>query len=216
VEFGGTDQKFNLLVGRELQAMMDMPSQQIFTVPLLVGTDGSHKMSKSLGNYIGVTETPEEIFGKVMSVSDELMLDYFELLTDVADSEIHEFREAIKTNAVHPMELKKRLAREIINQLYDEAAASRGETHFVKTVQQKELPEDIRELKVGVDCDNLIRNIVVSAKLAKSRSEAARLINQGAVTVNGEKVTDINQCLNGDCIIRVGKRKYIRVIDTAP
>ncbi|GAF90403.1 unnamed protein product, partial [marine sediment metagenome] len=123
VEFGGTDQKFNLLVGRELQSKVEQPPQQIFLVPILAGTDGSQKMSKSLGNYIGVAEPPDEIYGKVMSIPDSLIIDYFELVTDIPDEELEEFRQGLKDETVNPMTLKKRLAREIVTQLYDQKAA---------------------------------------------------------------------------------------------
>src|SRR3989304_807687 len=124
VEFGGTDQKFNCLVGRELQQMRGQRPQQIFLVPLLIGTDGSQKMSKSLGNYIGVAEPPDEIYGKVMSISDNLILPYFELVTDIPDQELEEFRQALASGEVNPMEIKKRLAREIVAQLYSQKAAT--------------------------------------------------------------------------------------------
>ena len=149
VEFGGTDQKFNLLVGRELQGMMGQRPQQVLMTPLLVGTDGSHKMSKSLGNYIGVAEAPEQIFGKVMSIPDNLLLDYFTLVTDVPDEDIAEFRKEIESGA-NPMPLKKRLGREIITQLYDSAAADSAEDAFVRVVQHKEAPGEIPDFKVSL------------------------------------------------------------------
>ncbi|GAI84028.1 unnamed protein product, partial [marine sediment metagenome] len=129
VEFGGTDQKFNLLVGRELQSRVGQPPQQIFLVPILVGTDGSQKMSKSLGNYIGVAEPPEEIYGKVMSIPDSLIMNYLELVTDVPDEELEEFRQGLKDETPNPMTLKKHLAREIVTQLYNQQAASEAEEH---------------------------------------------------------------------------------------
>ncbi|MEE8413156.1 MAG: tyrosine--tRNA ligase, partial [Dehalococcoidales bacterium] len=151
VEFGDTAQKFNLLVGRDLQFMVGQNRQQIFLVNTLIGTDGVQKMSKSLGNYIGVAEPPEEQYGKVMSITDSLIMDYFELLTDVPDKELAEFRQALENDSVNPMELKKRLAREIITQLYDQKAASKAEQNFVKTVQNREVPEEIEEYTVSFD-----------------------------------------------------------------
>ncbi len=148
IEFGGTDQKFNLLVGRELQSMVGQRPQQIFLVPILVGTDGSQKMSKSLGNYIGVAEPPNEIYGKVMSIPDSLILQYFELVTDVPDAELEEFRQALADDAVNPMELKKRLAREIVAQLYDQKAATKADKHFERVYQKRETPEEIPEFVV--------------------------------------------------------------------
>jgi tyrosyl-tRNA synthetase len=223
VEFGGTDQKFNFLVGRELQSMVGQRPQQCFMVPLLVGTDGSQKMSKSLGNYIGVTEPPEEIYGKVMSIPDNLILQYFELVTDVPDEEVEEFRQGLKNETVNPMVLKKRLAREIITQLYTQKAAAEAEEHFERTVQKKEMPEEIAEFslsfkdlslqKIEVSGVDLSKLLVVTAQ-AKSRSEANRLINQGAVSINGKKVTSNVAAVKSGSIIRVGKRRFAKVIDT--
>ncbi|MGD9117716.1 MAG: tyrosine--tRNA ligase [Dehalococcoidia bacterium] len=219
VEFGGTDQKFNFLVGRELQSMMGQRPQQCFMVPLLVGTDGSHKMSKSLGNYIGVAEAPEQIYGKVMSVPDDLVLNYFELLTDVPDKELKEFKEGLEQQKVNPMELKKRLARELITQLYDQKAAGEAEGHFEKTVQNKEIPDEIAECRVsfkelcqtGSDID--VSRLLVAAGLAKSRSEASRLIAQGAVSTDGEKITTNVFPIKSGCILKVGKRRFAKIID---
>jgi len=220
VEFGGTDQKFNFLVGRELQSMMGQRPQQCFMVPLLVGTDGSHKMSKSLGNYIGVAEAPEQIYGKVMSVPDDLVLNYFELLTDVPDKELGEFSEGLKQQKLNPMVLKKRLAREIIAQLYDPKAASEAEAHFEKTVQQKEMPAEIAECRLsfkelcpkpGAEID--VSRLLVAAGLAKSRSEANRLIAQGAVSIDGDKTSTNTAALKSGCIIKVGKRRFARIIN---
>jgi tyrosyl-tRNA synthetase len=207
VEFGGTDQKFNFLVGRELQSMMGQPPQQCFMVPMLVGTDGSQKMSKSLGNYIGVTEPPEQIYGKVMSVPDSLLINYFELVTDVPDEELEEFKKGLKGQTANPMTLKKRLAREIITQLYDGKAAVDAEGHFERTVQQKEKPE---EIALGTKSGKSLQDYLVENQLAKSKSEARRLINQGGVYINDERVSDANYTVQKDDIIRVGKRRYIK------
>jgi len=205
VEFGGTDQKFNLLVGRELQSMVGQHPQQVFLVPILTGTDGSQKMSKSLDNYIGVAEPPQEIYGKVMSIPDSLIMDYFELVTDVPDEELEEFREGLKNETVNPMELKKRLAREIITQLYNQKSAAEAEGHFERTVQRKEVPEEIPEARSGE-----LLQMIVEKGLAKSRSEAKRLIAQGAVDVDGKKVTDAHMPVKKDSVIKVGKRGYIK------
>lgn len=201
IEFGGTDQKFNLLVGRELQSLVGQRPQQIFLVPLLIGTDGSQKMSKSLGNYIGVAEPPHEIYGKVMSIPDNLILQYFELLTDIPDEELGEFRQALKDETVNPMILKKRLAREIIAQLYEEKAATEAEEYFTKVVQRREIPAHIPEAPSGKLID-----ILVEAGLAKSRSEARRLIEQGAVDIDGKKVTSVYEEVAKGSVIRVGRR----------
>lgn len=207
VEMGGTDQKFNFLVGRELQAMMGQPSQQIFMTPLLVGTDGVQKMSKSLGNYIGVAEPPETIYGKTMSIKDEFIIPYFELLTDVPDAELLVLKKELESGT-NPMILKKRLAREILLQLYNEAETKEAETYFEKTVQNKELPDDIMEyvLERVTPCSQLL----AQCKLCASRSEAVRMIKQGAVTIDGKRIDNINTPVNKGMIIKVGKRRYLR------
>ena len=148
VEFGGSDQRFNLLVGRDLQAMMGQRQQQCFIMPLLVGTDGVQKMSKSLDNYIAVDEPPNDMYGKVMSISDSLLMDYFELLSDVPTEELAEMRAAIETTSVNPMELKKRLAREIVEQFHDREAAMRAEGYFVSAYQQGDAPEDAQTISL--------------------------------------------------------------------
>ena len=214
VEFGGTDQKFNLLVGRELQSMVGQLPQQLFLVPILTGTDGSQKMSKSLGNYIGVAEPPSEIYGKVMSIPDSLILDYFELVTDVPDEELEEFRQGLSRKTVNPMVLKKRLAREIITQLYSKKAAAEAEDHFVKVFQKRELPEEIKEYHVTLHAGISLRDILVETHLAKSRSEANRLIAQGAVSIDGEKVTSSIAPIKSGSIIKVGKRRFAKVINS--
>ena len=223
VEFGGTDQKFNFLVGRELQSMVGQRPQQCFMTPLLVGTDGSQKMSKSLGNYIGVDESPEEIYGKVMSIRDDLILQYFELVTDVPDEELAEFGRELVGGSTHPMEMKKRLARELVSQLHGWEAANEAEAYFVRVVQNKEVPEEIKEFRIsfrdlsseqmevtGVD----ISKLLVVIGWAKSRSEANRLITQGAVSIDGEKIMDSMVHIKIDSIIKAGKRRFARVINT--
>ena len=203
VEFGGTDQKFNFLVGRELQSTVGQRPQQCLMTPLLVGTDGSQKMSKSLGNYIGITEPPEEIYGKTMSIPDSLMMDYFELVTDVADNELAELKQALDNDNINPMDLKKRLAREIVGQLYSEKDVTEAEGHFARVVQRKEEPEDI---ELGTKSEGNLRDYLVNNKLAKSKMEAKRLIEQGAVYVDGKRNTNANWPVTKDSIIRVGKR----------
>jgi tyrosyl-tRNA synthetase len=243
VEFGGTDQKFNFLVGRELQSMMGQPPQQCFMVPLLVGTDGSQKMSKSLGNYIGVVETPEQIYGKVMSIPDSLILNYFELLTDVPDKELAEFKKGLDNATINPMTLKKRLAREIIAQLYNQKAAAEAEGHFERTVQRKELPEEILQVKITEELLQRIKarsfkevglvtsirevgkpettELIVSVPLllceiglAKSRSDAKRLIAQEAVRIDNKTVYENrgNIKVGSSIIINVGKRRFAKII----
>ena len=214
VEFGGTDQKFNFLVGRELQSMVGQRSQQCFMTPLLVGTDGSQKMSKSLGNYIGVAEPPEEIYGKAMSIRDDLILPYFELVTDVPDEELAEFGRGLADGSAHPMALKKRLARELVTQLHSQKAANEAEAHFTRVVQRKEVPEEIKEYRISLGGSGDFRDILVQTHLAKSRSEANRLIEQGAVSIDGEKVASNVAPVKSGSIIKVGKRRFAKVINT--
>jgi tyrosyl-tRNA synthetase len=210
MEFGGTDQKFNLLVGRELQGMMGQRPQQVFLTPLLVGTDGTHKMSKSLGNYIGVAEAPEQIFGKVMSIPDNLILDYFTLVTDVTDAELVEFRKEIECGA-NPMQLKKRLGREIITQLYDRAAAQNAEEAFVRVVQNKEAPDEIAEFRIAGGVVS-IPQVMLDAGLVKSKGEASRLIAQGGVELDGAKVEAPNCEVKSGAVLKVGKRRFVRLV----
>jgi len=214
VEFGGTDQKFNLLVGRELQSVVGQRPQQIFLVPILIGTDGSQKMSKSLDNYIGVAEPPDEIYGKVMSIPDSLIMDYFELVTDVPDKELEGFRQELSRKTVNPMILKKRLAREIVAQLYSEKAASKAEQHFARVFQKGEVPEEIKEYHITLRAGIGLRDILVEAHLAKSRSEAGRLIEQGAVSIDGEKVTSYTATVKSGSVIKVGKHRFAKVINS--
>ena len=214
VEFGGTDQKFNLLVGRELQSTAGQPPQQIFLVPILVGTDGSQKMSKSLGNYIGVAEPPNEIYGKVMSIPDSLIIQYFELVTDVPDEELEEIRQELKDETTNPMMLKKRLAREIVTQLYNQKAASEAEAQFVRVFQKRGLPKELKEYHISLRASTGLRDVLVETHLARSRSEANRLIAQGAVSIDGEKVSDNVAPVQSGSIIKVGKRRFAKVINT--
>jgi len=222
VEFGGTDQKFNFLVGRELQSMMGQRPQQCFMTPLLVGTDGSQKMSKSLGNYIGVAEPPSEIYGKVMSIHDGLIMDYFELVTDVPDEELEELQQALDHNTVNPMELKKRLAKEIVTQLYDGKAASEAEGQFEKEFQKKEEPE--RKPKYTLSFESVchpsgeidLRSVLTATDLVGSRSEASRQIKQGAVDIHGKKTTKytipIGEFAIGEATtIHVGKLRWAEI-----
>ena len=216
VEFGGIDQKFNFLVGRELQEMMGQRPQQCFMTPLLVGTDGSRKMSKSLGNYIGVAAPPEEKYGKVMSIADGLISNYFELLTDVADKELGEFKTALSGGKINPMLLKKRLAREIVTQLDGEAAALEAEQHFEKVHQRGEMPEEIAEyhLSHGANYVDII-TVLVEKGLARSRSDAARLVKQGAVEKDHEKLVESDRVVpvKDGTIFEVGKkRRYVRIV----
>ncbi|MFC1870009.1 tyrosine--tRNA ligase [Chloroflexota bacterium] len=215
VEFGGTDQKFNLLVGRELQSMAGQRPQQVFMTPLLIGTDGSQKMSKSLGNYIGVAEPPSEIYGKAMSVPDNLILQYFELVTDVPDGELKEMAEVLKNESVNPMELKKRLARELVTQLYSQKEASEAEEHFGKTVQRKEAPEDVPTIRTTDDPVD-IRRLLVSSGLVSSMSEATRLFKQGAIKENGVKLQDHMISVQDDKVYQYRKHHWCIIKKVPP
>jgi tyrosyl-tRNA synthetase len=227
VEFGGIDQKFNCLMGRELQQMIGQPRQQVFLVPLLVGTDGQQKMSKSLGNYIGVEDPPNDMYGKVMSIPDDLLIEYFELLTDVPDKELEGFKQQLAEQSVNPMILKKRLAREIVTQFHGAEAAKEAEAYFEKVVQGRESPRDIIEhpvhlkatdsgrgeerAKVGEEKD--ITAVLLGVGFVKSRSEARRLLAQGAIEVDGKKITSNMVTLWNDSIIKVGKRRWVKIVD---
>ena len=223
VEFGGTDQKFNLLAGRALQEMMGQRPQQCFLMPMLVGTDGVKKMSKSLDNYIAVEDPPNDMYGKVMSVPDRLMIEYFEYLTDVPDEELEEMRQALDTDSVNPMELKARLARDITAQFHGPAGARGADEHFQRVVQRREVPEDEQHYSIYNVGEGFpptqpltlsIPDVLVGTSTAKSRTEAKRLIVQGAVEVDGQKV--LTECveLRKGSIIKVGRRRFIKIGDT--
>jgi len=224
VEFGGIDQKFNCLVGRELQQSTGQPPQQVFLVPLLVGTDGHQKMSKSLNNHIGVAEPPREIYGKVMSIPDPLIMDYFELVTNVPEEEIAEFKEQLKTRSVNPMNLKKRLAHEIVRQFHGKQAADEAQEHFTQVFQKREMPKETSTVelrgavdisgKIEVEVQRDITSLLIEAGLAKSRSEANRLLAQGAIEVDGEKISTSLVSLKDGSIIKVGKRRFLRMVDS--
>ncbi|MCL2474931.1 MAG: tyrosine--tRNA ligase [Chloroflexi bacterium] len=210
VECGGTDQKFNLLVGRDLQEVYEQSPQQVLLVPLLVGTDGTKKMSKSLHNYIGVSEAPEQIYGKVMSIRDDIIFTYFELLTDLPMCQIADMQEQVKKGA-NPMQFKKLLAQEIIKQLYSHKEAEKAADFFMHTVQNKEIPDDIPEYTVDFSKIIELKNLLFESGLADSKNAAARLIEQGSVSVNGQKINDA-QGLKDQDILKVGKRRFLRLI----
>ena len=212
VELGGTDQKFNLLMGRNLQREYDQESQVAVIMPLLEGTDGVQKMSKSLGNYIGINEPPQEIFGKVMSISDDLMWRYYELCTDLSPAEIASLRASDR----NPRDIKVDLAKKLVADFYSKSDADAAEEEFVRRFRNKETPDNI-ELKTipaklkGWDLSNLLH----AAGLASSKGEARRFIQQGGVYVDGERQTTVNQTINSNpgisVTLQVGKRKFVRV-----
>lgn len=216
VEFGGTDQMFNLLVGRDLQRMIGQTPQQCFLVPLIAGTDGVEKMSKSLGNYIGIDEPPAEIYGKTMSLPDDMIAPYCEYLTDIPDAELDEMRQALGAGSVNPMELKKRLARELTAQFHDAAAAREAERGFERTVQRGALPDDIAEYALPAAealASMRLSRLMVDAGVAESAAEARRLINQGAVQLDGERVTvDAAAAVAAGGALRAGRRRWVRLV----
>jgi tyrosyl-tRNA synthetase len=215
VEFGGTDQKFNLLVGRDLQRAYGQEPQVVMTTPLLVGLDGVNKMSKSLGNYVGITEAPETIFGKMMSISDELMIMYYELLSDIGVSELAALRTGLSDGSRHPMDAKIALAREIVARFHGAAAAREAEDGFRGRFSRKEFPDDARRIELAADGGTSDLATVVSRASGSftSKSAARRLIAQGGVEVNGERATDPAVLLPTPAEVRlkIGKKEFVVV-----
>jgi len=214
VELGGTDQLFNLLMGRDLQRSWDQEPQVVITMPLLEGLDGVNKMSKSLGNYIGITESADNIYGKVMSISDTLMFRYYELLSDLSAAEIEVLANEMQDGNVHPKEVKKKLAYELTARFYQDEGAAKAEKSFEQVFKHHGLPEDIPELileKVGGEV--WLPKLLVEASLTDSTSAARRLIKQQAVSLNNEKVldTEYNVQPEGDILVKVGKRRFAKV-----
>ena len=229
VEFGGTDQKFNLLVGRELQEKWNQPPQQCFMMPILVGTDGVQKMSKSLENYVGVDEPPIEMYGKLMSVSDDQIMSYFEYLTDVPMEELAAITNDLKNDALNPMEPKKRLAWDVTSQFHDKDAADAAQSHFERVVQGGDVPADIPEMSLaelrnqGVIENDTVRvdDLMLAAGLAPSKAQVKRLLAQGAVErtpLDGspQAVTgsDAGYLLQPGDLLKVGKRRFVRLTDS--
>ncbi|GBF32784.1 tyrosyl-tRNA synthetase [Desulfocucumis palustris] len=217
VELGGTDQKFNLLMGRTLQREYGQEPQIALMMPIIEGLDGVQKMSKSLGNYIGIDESPREMYGKTMSLPDELMIRYFELVTPVLLEEVRSIDEGLKSGALHPRDVKMRLAREIVAFYHDQEAALAAEEEFKRIFQQHELPDEIPTFNVGPDIMEegsvWMPRLLHITGLASSTSEARRLIQQGAVKVDGEKVDDpaVNLTVKDGMIIKAGKRKFVKL-----
>mgnify|MGYP001422257550 CR=1 FL=1 len=217
VEFGGTDQKFNLLVGRDLQEMMGDKPQQCFIMPLLPGTDGIQKMSKSLGNYIGISEPANDIYGKTMSLPDSMIIEYLENVTDIPEGELSDARVALKDNSGDPMELKKRLARELVQQFHGESEALRAQDYFERTVQRRELPqgtEDYKIYSITEASEKKLTKILVDTGLAVSTSDARRIIAQGGIELNGNKLPGevIKLELNPGDVMRVGRRGFLKIV----
>jgi len=219
VEFGGTDQMFNLLVGRELQGMMGQTPQQCFMMPILVGTDGVQKMSKSLGNYVALEEPPEEMYGKLMSLPDELISSYYEYLTDVPDADIAEMTRAMKSETANPMDFKKGLAHRITTTFHDSGAADGAQSHFEQVVQRRDLPDDMPEVALSEVAGMPVQRMLVHTGLASSNGEARRLLTQGAVELiraDGQRTSASigdEPTLNAGDVVRAGRRRFVRVVE---
>lgn len=209
VELGGTDQTFNNLVGRDLQRSRNQPPQIVITMPILVGLDGTEKMSKSKGNYVGVTDAPTDMFGKIMSLSDEMMENYYTLLTDVPTERIAELVDPSKT---HPKEAKTLLGETIVEQFYDEAAGQAAAAEFEKVFAQGQLPDDIPEIALPAEPLS-VKQLLTACKLVDSGGEAKRMVAQGGVTIAGQKATNPNAQVtpSDDMVIQVGKRRFAKI-----
>jgi tyrosyl-tRNA synthetase len=215
VELGGTDQKFNLLVGRDIQREYGQEPQVVITLPLLEGLDGVQKMSKSLGNYVGIDEPPRTMFGKLMSLPDALMLRYYELLSDISPADLARLARDLESGAQHPRDAKEELAKEIVARYHGGAAAEQAAAEFARVFREHGLPEEIGEITLAVvgPADALLPNVIAAAGLAASTSEARRLIRQGGVKLDGEKISDISRKLplRQSFLLQVGKRRFKRV-----
>jgi tyrosyl-tRNA synthetase len=210
VQIGGTDQTFNLLAGRQLQEALGQRPQVCITLPILVGTDGHEKMSKSLGNYVGITESPVDMFGKVMSIPDGAIVDYFTLVTPLLPDDVDAVRAALDARTLAPMEAKKRLAEEITAVFHGRDAAREARAYFEATVQRRETPEEMPEHAVVGRV--ALTDVLRAADLVKSNGEARRLVAEGGLTVNGEKVADFNIEVGPGDEIRVGRHRFLRLV----
>jgi tyrosyl-tRNA synthetase len=214
VELGGTDQLFNLLMGRDLQRARGQEPQVVLTMPLLEGLDGVNKMSKSLGNYIGISESADNIFGKVLSVSDDLMFRFYELLSDLSMEEIAALKKDMEQGRIHPKAVKVRLAKEIVTRFQDQDAADAAEKNFEQVFKKHELPDDIPEKELAVEGDSIwLPKLLLTAELVKSTSDGRRMVKQNAVSVDGVKVADVNAEIpaQGEVLLKVGKRRFCKV-----
>jgi len=212
VEFGGTDQTFNLLMGRHLQELNEQEPQVVITMPLLEGLDGVQKMSKSLGNYIGIDEAPKDMYGKAMSIPDELMMRYFMLVTDMSIEDQEDMEERLENGTLHPRDAKMQLARTIVRLYHGEQAAQEAEDEFKRVFQQHALPTDIPEYAIDKPSEAIfVPQFCTDAGLTASNGEARRSIKAGAFKVNGEKYGEENLVLEDGMIVQVGKRKFIKI-----
>ena len=214
VELGGTDQLFNLLMGREMQRSRGIPPQVVLTMPLLEGLDGVNKMSKSLDNYIGISESADNIFGKVLSMSDELMFRYYELLSDLTLEEITLLKQDMEQGNVHPKAVKVQLAKELVARFHDQDAADAAEKNFEQIFKRHELPDEIPEKNISVEGESIwLPKLLHEAGLVQSTSEGRRMVKQNAVSVNGDKVADVNAEIptDAEALLKVGKRRFCKV-----
>lgn len=214
VELGGTDQKFNLLVGRHLQKLWGQRPQTVIMMPILEGLDGVQKMSKSLGNYVGITDDPNDMYGKIMSISDELMWRYYELLSDLSEEEINKMKKDVKEDRLHPKRAKEMLASEITKRFHDDILAQQAAKHFDEMFKKKDIPKDIETIEHKIDGDDIwIAHLLKNIGFVKSTSEARRMIKSNAVSVNSEKIADENLKLKkGEYVIKVGKKRIAKVV----
>jgi len=216
VELGATEQKFNLLMGREIQREYGQESQVAFTMPILVGLDGSRKMSKSLGNYVGITETPDQIFGKMMSIADELMWSYYELVTDRTPEEITKLKSDVSTGTTHPMDIKMLLAQEVVSDFHSEAAGRKASEMFQRVFRDRQAPEEAPVKNVAAGTPQMIKTLLTALGLTTSVSEAERLVKQGAVEIDGQRIDDprkeVDLSKGRNFLLRAGKKKFARVI----
>ena len=213
IELGGTDQKFNLLVGRELQRSFGQEPQVVITVPILEGLDGKNKMSKSLDNYVGIDEAPNEMFGKIMSISDELMWRWFDLLSFKTTDEINNLK-ADQTNGKNPRDIKIELAKELISRFHDEESADLAQTNFINQFQKKNIPDDVEEISFAISGSSIpLANLLKDCGMTSSTSEAIRMIKQGAVRIDEEKITDTKHIISSgtSAVYQVGKRKFKKI-----
>ncbi len=215
VELGGTDQKFNLLVGRDIQREFGVEPQVILTMPLLVGTDGVEKMSKSYGNYIGISDTPQDIFGRTLSIADSLIYTYYELATDISNADLAKVKSDLENPEVNPRNIKRALAKKLVEMYHSAASANEAEAEFDKIFIKKEIPDEIPLFEITNGQKEIsIIDLITTVNFAPSKGEARRLVQQGGVTLDGEKMADITAAvqLKPENILKVGKRKFIKII----
>tara|TARA_A100001037_G_scaffold302555_1_gene334445 strand:+ start:2231 stop:3430 length:1200 start_codon:yes stop_codon:yes gene_type:complete len=209
IELGGTDQKFNLLVGRDLQKEYDQEPQCVLTLPLLEGTDGQDKMSKSYGNDIGLTDSPQEMYGKTMSITDEMIVKYFRLAADASDEDLVKIESNLNDSSYNPRDAKRLLARSLVELYYDSDSALKAEDHFDEVIVNKSIPDDIPEFQI--ERETSLVDAAFLSKVVASKSEVRRLVKQGAVSVDGKKIDDASLSLVSGQVIKIGKRRFLKI-----